>query len=254
MNETLQAMAAPEICAVWSLANRTEIERRIWITVLRYHVEIGIADRAALAAYEAAIDVDTQARAIEIEFTRRHDVKARIEAWNEVVGYEQIHLGMTSADIVDNAAQVQIRQSALILGEQGDFPLLADAIGRQRIRGIWGAVGTGMDQISLTGQADTPWHLSSLIAAEFGFNSSMESVGQQYPRSSDLDIATAVLDGIGRSPSPVAPALAAIASGYMKMLLGISGDQWFEGDVSSSSVRRVALPGLMAAGSAAWRR
>lgn len=253
MNPILAQMATPEIRAVWSSANRTAIERRIWLVVLAYHVEVGIADAAALEAYRAAVYADTQQRAIEIERIRRHDVKARIEAWNEVVGYEQIHLGMTSADIVDNAAQIQIRQSCLVLCREGQFPLMVGALSRQRIRGIWGAVGTGMDQIALTGDRDAPAILSSRLASEFGFAEPMDSVGQQYPRGTDLDVATAVLDGIRSSPFGPRLGLDAIGAGLMAMLVSISGDQWYEGDVSSSAVRRVAWPNLMAAGSAAWQ-
>jgi adenylosuccinate lyase len=48
----------------------------------------------------------------------------------------------------------------------------------------------------------------------------------------------------GRSPYPV------LMRGYASMLAELAGDQWAEGDVSCSSVRRVALPGLFLAASA----
>ena len=247
------ATLAPESARhVWTHANRTAIERRIWLTVLRYHVELGVASQDALDAYTAAVDADTHERAIELEYTTKHDVKARIEAWNEVAGYEQIHLGMTSADIVDNAAQIQIRQAACwLVAERPDlYETVHHALQRQRIRGIVGAVGTGSDQLALTGRQDAPVELSERLAAEFGFAGTMDAVGQQYPRSADLDIATAVLAGI-TAAGPEADGLRAVAAGYYTMLQGISGDQWFEGDVSSSSVRRVALPGLYLAGAVA---
>jgi hypothetical protein len=48
----------------------------------------------------------------------------------------------------------------------------------------------------------------------------------------------------GRSPYPV------LMRGYAAMLAELAGDQWGEGDVSCSSVRRVALPGLFLSASA----
>lgn len=252
MDLYVSTLASPGMTAVWSHANRTAIERRIWLTVLRYHVQVGVAQPEALAAYRAAIEVDTHARAIELEYTTRHDVKARIEAWNEVVGYEQVHLGMTSADIVDNAAQVQIRQAATLLYESRPdlFLGIGPALDRQRIRGIVGAVGTGSDQLALTGRPEAPTELTALLATEFGFIGTIDALGQQYPRGMDLDLATATVAGIAAA-GPAADELRAVASGYYAMLQSISGDQWFEGDVSSSSVRRVALPGLYCAASAA---
>lgn len=247
------ATLAPESARrIWTHANRTAIERRIWLTVLRYHVQIGVASQEALDAYTAAVHVDTHQRAIELEYTTKHDVKARIEAWNEVVGYEQIHLGMTSADIVDNAAQVQVRQAARWLVDHSprQFAHVEPALKRQRLRGIVGAVGTGADQLALTGRHEAPVELSELVAAEFGFEHTMGAVGQQYPRGVDLDLATAVLSGL-TAAGPEAVGLYAVASGYYAMLQGISGDQWFEGDVSSSSVRRIALPGLYLSAAAA---
>lgn len=252
MDLYVSTLADPSACRIWSLENRTAIERRIWLTVLRYHVGIGVADPAALPAYEAAAGADTHQRAIELEYTTKHDVKARIEAWNEVAGYEQIHLGMTSADIVDNAAQIQIRQAATwLLKRRPDlYGPIGPALSRQRIRGIVGAVGTGADQVKLTGRQESPEELTALLAAEFGFDRSIDALGQQYPRGMDLDLATAVVGGI-RAAGPEAAGLSAVAAGYFTMLTGISGDQWFEGDVSSSSVRRIALPGLYLAGAAA---
>lgn len=252
MEMYIAALADGRMRRIWGHRNRTDIERRIWITVLKYHVSLGIAKQEALDAYVATIGFDTSARAVELEHTTKHDVKARIEAWNEVAGHEQIHLGMTSADIVDNAAQVQIRQAArLLLSQRPDlYVWIRPALDKQSLRGIVGAVGTGSDQLALTGRHEAPIELSALVAAEFGFDRMMDAVGQQYPRSVDLHLASAVVSGIA-SAGPAADGLLAVAGGYYAMLAGISGDQWYEGDVSSSVVRRIALPGLYLAGSAA---
>ena len=44
----------------------------------------------------------------ERERVTRHDVKARIEEFNALAGYEQVHKGMTSRDLTENVEQLQI--------------------------------------------------------------------------------------------------------------------------------------------------
>lgn len=255
MDLPLAELAHPDVVSPWTVEARTRIERTIWLAVLEYHVECGVASRDDLTAYHRTRHVDTHELAAVIERTTRHDVKARIEAWNRVAGREAIHLGMTSADIVDNAAQVQLRDAALALdrtqmGAWSGRPL-QESIGRYPLRGIWGAVGTGMDQAKLTGRPDAAREATERVRHYLGFKATLDSVGQQYPRSLDLDIcATAV--GAARAAGGHR-GLLALADGYLTMLAGISGVQWAEGDVSSSVVRRVALPGLMLACSAALR-
>lgn len=250
MNWAIAEAADPSVVEPWTYQARTEIERTIWLEVLAYHAEMGIVDPDLVVRYGAAAHVDTRDRELEIEARTRHDVKARIEAWNEVVGAEAIHLGMTSADIVDNAAQVQFSRSAAALARQmGGCPGLSDAIGRYPLRGIWGAVGTGLDQVELTGRREAPGEVSRRVADRLGFDYVMGSVGQQYPRSIDLDIAGIAVSAT-RAMVPGSPIIQ-LAGGYLSMLSAISGDQWGEGDVSSSVVRRIALPGVLLACSAA---
>ena len=45
------------------------------------------------------------------EAVTRHDVKARIEEFCALAGYEHIHRGMTSRDLTENVEQIQIRES-----------------------------------------------------------------------------------------------------------------------------------------------
>lgn len=256
----LAGLAAPSVARYWTAAQRDRYERQIWLAVLRMHHEWGVAPGVvtndAVAAYEAQVDADTAARAVEIERTTRHDLKARIEAWNEQVGHQAIHLGMTSADIVENAAQAQVRGSAVALlaqlaGRGGDWELaqLERAIRAYPLRGIQGAVGTGQDQVDLTGRKDAPALLTAAVAARLGFATTVNSVGQVYPRSVDLVLASAAIAAC--TSASARPGLMVAAHGYLDMLCRISGDQWNEGDVSTSVVRRVALPGLFLACSAA---
>ena len=157
---------------------------------------------------------------------------------------------------------------------------LDDLIGRYPARGIKGPVGTAQDMLDLLGgDADKLAELERRIADELGFADVFTSTGQVYPRSLDYDAVTALAQ-IAAAPSNVATTirlmaglelvtegfkegqvgssamphkmntrscervngLAVILRGYASMVGELAGDQWNEGDVFCSVVRRVALP------------
>jgi adenylosuccinate lyase len=95
--------ASPAMREIWSPENKIVAERRLWIAVLRAQAELGVDfggddPTTVLAAYEAVIDqVDLESIAARERVTR-HDVKARIEEFNDLAGFEHIHKGMTSRD------------------------------------------------------------------------------------------------------------------------------------------------------------
>ena len=62
---------------------------------------------AVLAAYRAVLDRVDLASMAERENITRHDVKARIEEFNALAGYEHVHKGMTSRDLTENVEQLQ---------------------------------------------------------------------------------------------------------------------------------------------------
>ena len=148
------------------------------------------------------------------------------------------------------------------------------------VRGLKGAVGTQLDQLSLfEGDADKVLELESRIATHLGISRILTNVGQVYPRSLDLQVISA-LNGIASGPSGLAKTIRLMAghelasegfakgqvgssamphkmnsrsceringfktilSGYLTMASALAGDQWNEGDVSCSVVRRVMLP------------
>jgi adenylosuccinate lyase len=151
--------------------------------------------------------------------------------------------------------------------------------GRYPMRGIKGPVGTAQDSIDLLGSTDTHFKFEGAIAKELGFNNVLDSTGQIYPRSFDYDVVTTLVQ-IAASPSSLATSirlmagaelvtegfkagqvgssamphkmntrscervngLSVVLRGYASMVSELSGDQWNEGDVSCSVVRRVALP------------
>ncbi|SEK56749.1 adenylosuccinate lyase [Streptacidiphilus jiangxiensis] len=160
------------------------------------------------------------------------------------------------------------------------FTRLEELIARYPLRGIKGPVGTSQDMLDLLGgDAAKLSELERRVAGHLGFEQGFTSVGQVYPRSLDYDVLTALVQlagapgslaktirlmaGIelvtegfkeGQVGSSAMPhkmntrscervnGLAVILRGYASMVSELSGDQWNEGDVSCSVVRRVALP------------
>ncbi|WP_240741527.1 lyase family protein, partial [Klebsiella pneumoniae] len=88
------------------------MERRLWIAVLRAQKELGVdVPDEAIEAYESVVDrIDLDSIAARERVTR-HDVKARIEEFNALAGYEHIHKGMTSRDLTENVEQLQVYRS-----------------------------------------------------------------------------------------------------------------------------------------------
>ncbi len=151
---------------------------------------------------------------------------------------------------------------------------------RYPLRGIKGPVGTAQDMLDLLdGDASKLADLESRVAAHLGFERVLTSVGQVYPRSLDFDVLSALVQLVA-APSNLATTirlmagielvtegfkegqvgssamphkmntrscervngLAVVLRGYLSMVGELAGDQWNEGDVSCSVVRRVALP------------
>ncbi|WP_026360591.1 adenylosuccinate lyase [Amycolatopsis nigrescens] len=159
------------------------------------------------------------------------------------------------------------------------FERVDELIARYPLRGIKGPVGTGQDMLDLLGQESTLDELENRVAAHLGFERRFTSVGQVYPRSLDFDVLSAVVQ-LAAAPSSLAKTirlmaghelvtegfkpgqvgssamphkmntrscervngLAVVLRGYLSMTGELAGDQWNEGDVSDSVVRRVALP------------
>ena len=156
---------------------------------------------------------------------------------------------------------------------------LDDLLGRYPLRGIKGPVGTQQDQTDLLGSADQADELEQRVAEHLGFEEVLGAVGQVYPRSLDLDVVSTlvqissgpqnlartirlmaghelVTEGFkeGQVGSSAMPhkmntrscervnGLGVILSGHLAMAGGLVGEQWNEGDVSCSVVRRVMLP------------
>lgn len=160
------------------------------------------------------------------------------------------------------------------------FHLLEAVAAAYPVRGLKGAVGTQLDQLSLfEGDAGKVSQLEDEVVRHLGLPARHVSVGQVYPRSLDFRVVAALCD-LASGPSSFARTLRlmagqdlagegfapgqtgssamphkmnsrsceringfhAILKGHVTMAGCLAGDQWNEGDVSCSVVRRVILP------------
>ena len=154
---------------------------------------------------------------------------------------------------------------------------LKELIARLPLRGIKGPVGTSQDAIGA--MVNDFKSLEKSIAVQFGFENIWASVGQIYPRSVDFEVVSKLFQ-IASAPSSMATTIRLMAGsglasegfkagqvgssamphkmnsrsseringmmvllrGYNTMAADLAGDQWNEGDVSCSVVRRVVIP------------
>ena len=319
--------ASDQMTGLWSPEHKIVLERQFWISVLQAQSDLGVAIPAGVVdAYQSVIDqVDLESIDARERITR-HDVKARIEEFNDLAGHQHIHKGMTSRDLTENVEQLQIRTALCLvrdrtvatlklLGARAEefsqlaiagrshnvpaqittvgkrfanvaeetliaYQRLEELIARYPLRGIKGPVGTQQDMMDLfDGDAAKLSQLDSRIAKRLGFSGTCDAVGQVYPRSLDFDVVSC-LTQLSSPPSNFARTLRLMAGaelategfrpgqvgssamphkmnarsaeriggftvilrGYLSMIAGLLGDQWNEGDVSCSVVRRVALP------------
>ena len=118
-NVLAERYATAEICGIWSTAGKVGMERDLWIAVLKTQRALGIAiPDGAIEAYEKARDQIDLDSITEREQVTRHDVKSRIEEFNGLAGFEQVHKGMTSRDLTENVEQLQVYRSLAILMEK----------------------------------------------------------------------------------------------------------------------------------------
>lgn len=316
---------------IWSAESKIISERRLWLAVLVAQHDLGVNfgrddPAVVIKAYEGVVEQVDLASIAEREKIIRHDVKARIEEFNALAGFQHVHKGMTSRDLTENVEQLQIVSSVKIIRDRvvatlvrlaelatehmsqpmagrthnvaaqittlgkrfattANELLLAyqrmeELLGRYPLRGIKGPVGTSQDMLDLLdGDQGRLQALEQRVADHLGFTHVFVSTGQVYPRSLDFEVISALAQ-VAAAPSNLATSirlmaghelvtegfqpgqvgssamphkmntrscervngLAVIIRGYLSMIGELAGDQWNEGDVSCSVVRRVALP------------
>ena len=326
-NVLAERYASAAIKDIWSGEGRIVLERELWIAVMKAQADLGLdIPVEAIADYEKVKDqVDLQSIQ-DRERALLHDVKSRIEEFNDLAGHEHIHKGMTSRDLTENVEQLQVFRSLQILQtkvaaavirltgkavEYKDilisgrthnvaaqpttfgkrlamyaeelilgFERLEALAANYPVRGLKGAVGTQLDSLTLfEGDQAKVAELEQKVVLHLGIGNVFTNVGQVYPRSLDFEtvstfyqISAALSDfakqirlmaghelaGEGFAKGQVGSSAMphkmnsrsceringfhTILNGYLNMTAGLAGDQWNEGDVSCSVVRRVALP------------
>jgi adenylosuccinate lyase len=318
--------ATKEMVAIFDPINKIIAERKFWITILRLQKKAGLPiTDSDIASYEKVINNVDLISIEKREKQSRHDVKARIEEFNDLAKCEKIHIGMTSRDLTENIELIAIRDGLNLIrkrtletlflleknitkyektyitgrshnvaaqvttlgkrfatcGQELLFSLTAleELINRLPLRGLKGPVGSGQDGISALGSSKELKRLEDAIEKEFGFENTLTSVGQIYPRSIDFEVVSKLLQ-IASAPSSMATTIRLMAGsnlasegfkagqvgssamphkmnsrsseringmmvllrGYTTIAADLAGDQWNEGDVSCSVVRRVVIP------------
>jgi len=116
-NVLSERYATDRMNRIFSVRSRILLERELWIAVARAQRKLGVRIPAGtIAKYQAARERIDLSRIHKIEQRTRHDLAARIEAFNRAAGTEGgIHLGMTSRDVTDNVEALQIRRAGRIL-------------------------------------------------------------------------------------------------------------------------------------------
>lgn len=159
------------------------------------------------------------------------------------------------------------------------FTNIEQIVANYPLRGIKGPVGTQQDLVDLLGGSEQVELLEEKVRDHLGFTHTFDSVGQVYPRSLDFNVVSGLVQ-LSSAPANLAKTfrlmaghdlvtegfqegqvgssamphkmnmrscerisgLSHVLQGYLTMVTSLVGDQWNEGDVSCSVVRRVALP------------
>ncbi|MGJ8678011.1 MAG: adenylosuccinate lyase [Akkermansiaceae bacterium] len=201
-------------------------------------------------------------------------LKQRSEQWRDLVVTGRTH--NVAAQPTTLGKRIAMNGEELL----GALSMLNHLIETYPVRGLKGAVGTQMDQLSLfDGDAEKALKLESMVCSNLGIPEVFTNVGQVYPRSLDMRTVSILAD-IASGPSSLCKTLRLMAGhetasegfakgqtgssamphkmnsrscervngfhvilkGHVTMAAGLAGDQWNEGDVSCSVVRRLMLP------------
>jgi adenylosuccinate lyase len=284
-----EAIAAYE--AVKDQVDLAAIEARE--RTLRHDVKARIEEFCALAGHEhihkgmTSRDLTDNVEQLQV---RRSLLLLREKAAAAVVQLAALAAAHRTTVVVGRTHHVPAQPTTLgkrlaMFGEAllRGFERLDATVESYPLRGLKGAVGTRLDQLSLLGgDGAKAERLEAEIAAGLGFSRVLDAVGQVYPRSLDFEVLSALYQvgaglsdfattmrlmtghelvsegfGAGQVGSSAMPhkmnarncerinGFQTLLGGYLEMTARLAGSQWNEGDVACSVVRRVALPSAM---------
>lgn len=217
---------------------------------------------------------------LSLEYVRDHAVAVLARLGGLAAEHAELVMAGRSHNVPAQATTLGKRFASAADEMIQAFERLEDLLGRYPLRGVKGPVGTAQDMLDLLGgDLALLAELERRVAGHLGFGRVFSSVGQVYPRSLDFDVLSALVQ-LAAAPSSLAKTirlmagqelvtegfrpgqvgssamphkmntrscervngLAVVLRGYTSMVGELAGDQWNEGDVSCSVVRRVALP------------
>ena len=257
--------------------------------VTRHDVKARIEEFSALAGHEhihkgmTSRDLTENVEQLQIrrglELIRARIVATLARLTERAVEYSDLAMAGRSHNVAAQVTTLGKRFASAAEELLQAHARVDELITRYPLRGIKGPMGTQQDLLDLLGDAATVDDLEQRVVAHLGFEASLDSVGQVYPRSLDFDVVSALLQvasgpasfcntlrlmagqevategfkagQVGSSAMPHkmnarsserVGGFQAILRGHVTMVGSLAGDQWNEGDVSCSVVRRVALP------------
>jgi adenylosuccinate lyase len=114
----IQRYASPEMAAIFGPRYRARIWRELWLALAEAERELGLdISTSAIDAMRANLDNIDLERVAEVEAEVRHEVMAHIVAFGEVAPEAKglIHMGATSAFVMDNADLIQHREALRLI-------------------------------------------------------------------------------------------------------------------------------------------
>jgi adenylosuccinate lyase len=214
-----------------------------------------------------------------LKLVRRRVLETLFMLEKSITKYEETYMVGRSHNVAAQVTTLGKRFATCAQELLFSLTTLDELIDRLPLRGLKGPVGTAQDQIALLGSTKDLSELEDKLAHEYGFENTLSSVGQIYPRSIDFEVVSKLLQ-IASGPSSMATTIRLMSGfglvsegfksgqvgssamphkmnarsseringmmvllrGYATMAADLAGDQWNEGDVSCSVVRRVVIP------------
>jgi adenylosuccinate lyase len=214
-----------------------------------------------------------------LKLVRRRTLETLFLLEKSITKYEKTYMVGRSHNVAAQVTTLGKRFATCAQELLFSLASLEELIARLPLRGLKGPIGTGQDQIATLGSIKDLNKLEEKLAKEYGFENTLSSVGQIYPRSIDFEVVSKLLQ-IASAPSSMATTIRLMSGfglvsegfksgqvgssamphkmnarsseringmmvllrGYTTMAADLAGGQWNEGDVSCSVVRRVVIP------------
>lgn len=214
-----------------------------------------------------------------LELVRDRSVAALVRLGERAASWSDLALAGRSHNVAAQVTTLGKRFATVAEEMLVAHDRLEELIARYPLRGVKGPVGTQQDLLTLLETPERVDELEQRVLDHLGFAASFDSVGQVYPRSLDFDAVSALVQ-VASGPANLATTMRLMAghelvtegfkpgqvgssamphkmnsrsceringfshilAGHLTMVTSLLGDQWNEGDVSCSVVRRVALP------------